>query len=250
MPASRARQLLTKLPPGHRRRLQHAATLAARPICSVVGGAANVPAVSLTFDDGPDVRITPAILDVLHDRQVQATFFLLAERAEVTPGIVERIVEEGHEVALHGLDHTPLPSLTRCAQWDHLMTAAGRLQQVAGTPVRYFRPPFGAQTPGSYLVARRLGLEVVMWSCDPKDFEAAAPETVSARTLSSMRPGDIVLLHDGWDRFPSIAPALTAIQRARALEQIVDGARRRGVEPVPLQRLLDGGVRRRAWFTF
>lgn len=153
--------------------------------------------VALTFDDGPDPDSTPAFLDLLAERGVRATFFLLGRYAVEHPGLVSRIVEEGHELGVHGWTH-------RCVAWvgvrrllGDLRTTRRVLERIAGEPVRWYRPPYGVLTTQALLVARRAGLQTVLWSDWGVDWRAGrTPAQVLDTVTRGLRPGATVLLHD------------------------------------------------------
>lgn len=152
--------------------------------------------LALTYDDGPDPDRTPALLDLLAARTVPATFFVLADAAVAHPHLVRRIVTDGHELALHGIDHTRLTTLDDRAAVAVVATALDRVQQVAGIPVRLFRPAYGAHTPRTLRGWRRLGLDVVLWSGWAHDWQDVPAATVTGRALAATHPGGVLLLHD------------------------------------------------------
>jgi peptidoglycan/xylan/chitin deacetylase (PgdA/CDA1 family) len=182
--------------PLRRRALLTVAGPLLRPVsCTMCVDTAD-PVVALTYDDGPDPVQTPALLDLLADRGVRATFFVLADAAVAHPELVRRIVAEGHELALHGADHTRLPTLPDQQAVGVVADARRRVEDVAGVPVRLFRPPYGAHTAGSLRGWRALGLDVVIWSGWAADWYDDAPEAVTARARRAVHPGGILLLHD------------------------------------------------------
>jgi peptidoglycan/xylan/chitin deacetylase (PgdA/CDA1 family) len=170
-------------------------------IGSIRGVTTAAPQVALTFDDGPTMFGTGPQLDLLARFGAKATFFLLAERAEQHPELVRRMREEGHEIALHGVDHR---RLTECSPRDVIALVRDgrrRLEAIAGTRVRLFRPPFGAQSAFSYAAARLSGMEVIGWTLDPQDWREAEgqPSEATAWMTDGVAPGGMVLLHDGRD---------------------------------------------------
>lgn len=177
------------------RAAHRAVGLLGRPVASIV--ALNSPdTIVLTFDDGPDPEVTPALLDVLAEFGCTATFFVLLGRARRHPDLVRRIVEGGHEIALHGDDHTRLTRLAADEAARRLERARAELVEITGTPVRWVRPPYGASSPVLAARMRRLGLVPVLWSAttwDWKDVDDAARRG----KIEAAGAGDIVLAHDG-----------------------------------------------------
>jgi peptidoglycan/xylan/chitin deacetylase (PgdA/CDA1 family) len=210
--------------PLRRRALLTAAGPLLRPVSCTMCVDTSDRVVSLTYDDGPDPAQTPALLDLLADRGVRATFFVLADAAVAHPGLVRRIVAEGHELALHGADHTRLSTLPDREAVAVVADARRRVEAVAGVPVRLFRPPYGAHTAGSLRGWRALGLDVVIWSGWAADWYDDAPEAVTARARRAVHPGGILLLHDTRADPETLAPGeeLPRFDRAAVSAGLID----------------------------
>lgn len=162
-------------------------------LCGIEPGAA----LALTFDDGPDAASTPAVLDVLARHHVRATFFLLGRHAAAHADVVRRLVDEGHELAVHGWDHWALPLKRPGTVRGELSRSVEVIETLAGVRPRWYRPPFGVMTTEGLLAARAVGLDTVLWSTWGVDWAArATPESVVRRVLRDARPGGCVLLHD------------------------------------------------------
>lgn len=186
--------------------------------------------VALTYDDGPDPAHTPGLLDLLADRGVRATFFVLADAADAHPDLVRRIVAEGHELALHGADHISLASLPAREAVAVVADAKRRVEAVAGVPIRLFRPPYGHHSPGLLRGSRALGLDVVIWSGWAEDWYDDDPAAVSARALRSTHPGGILLLHDTRADPETLGPEqiLPQYDRAAVTADLIDPLRAQG----------------------
>jgi peptidoglycan/xylan/chitin deacetylase (PgdA/CDA1 family) len=221
--------LRSRLPAG----LKHTLRRAAAPIGSVEALRTDQPEIVLTFDDGPDPVGTPAVLDALAAHGATATFFVLLTRVRRHPGLLERIRREGHEVGLHGVDHQPLSRFSHTEA--HARTAAARaeLEALTGQPLRWFRPPYGAQTPSTWLAVRRAGLVPVLWGPTTWDWRDLPQDDRVAKALQGARAGAVVLAHDAFadasdgavddgggfvapdvDRFDLVDRVLTAYARA------------------------------------
>ena len=175
--------------------------------------------LALTFDDGPNPAWTPRLLDILATHQVQATFFLVGRYAEAEPELVRRIVAAGHLIGNHAWSHANL-ALTAASRVEEELTRTSQtLEQIAGVPVRYFRPPFGARRPVVFLIARSLGMVPVLWNAMTSDWSEPSVDRVVDRLTRRIdrlqrrgRAANIVL-HDGShldraaDRGPSVAAA-------------------------------------------
>lgn len=153
-------------------------------------------AVHLTFDDGPDPRSTPAVLDVLANHGARATFFVVGRAAQRHPDLVNRIRREGHTIGSHGYLHS---HAWRTAPWStsaDLRRGIDVVADLAGEDRRRLtlRPPYGKLNVGSL---RYLGATTAWWDVDPRDYECRSGKEIFDRLAPDLRPGAVVLLHDG-----------------------------------------------------
>ncbi|MFB9378737.1 polysaccharide deacetylase family protein [Kineococcus gynurae] len=191
-----------------------------RPVTTIVRAEAGEAVAALTYDDGPDPEQTPPLLDLLAADGLRCTFFVLVDQAEKHPGLVARMLAEGHEVALHGIDHSRLTEVSTATAVARVREGRERLQQLTGTPVRFFRPPYGAQTLAQARGFRRLGLEIVLWSGWASDWVHDEVPALAARVVAPLRPGAVVLLHDRrGDPETSPAEELPRFSRAAVLRE-------------------------------
>jgi len=199
-------------------------------------GAGGEHQVAITFDDGPDPRWTPKILDILKAANVKAAFFLVGVNAERYPGLVRRIVDEGHEIGNHTYYH---PNLALC--WpEHVRLELNAtqllLESITGRATTLFRPPYAADTSPSQLseltplqIAQDLNYLVVLENIDPQDWAKPGADIILQRVKQQRRDGSIILLHDaGGDR----------TQTVEALPRILDWLHTRGDTVVSLSTLL------------
>lgn len=187
--------------------------------------------VVLTFDDGPLPGVTEALVEVLGAHSMSATFFMLLTRARQVPSLVRDLAAAGHEVALHGLDHRRMTTLPRREAAEWLRRGREELAQIAGQPVRWFRPPHGAQTVGNRVTAGRLGLAPVLWSGTTWDWKDVSHEQRVAKALQGAVPGAILLAHDGAADKSDLASVLpvSGVDKPRLLEEIACGLEERGL---------------------
>jgi peptidoglycan-N-acetylglucosamine deacetylase len=141
-----------------------------------------------TFDDGPNPPYTTQILDILAKHNAHGTFFVLGEALNEHPEIVEKIRAAGHAIGNHTHDHKSLPSLSA----DEV-----RQEMTTGPRSKCFRPPYGAMNDEVREVAADLGVEVVLWNVDPRDWDEPGTDTIVDRVLSNKYSGAIILMHDG-----------------------------------------------------
>ncbi len=152
--------------------------------------------VALTFDDGPDRRGTEAVLRVLAGLGWSATFFLLGEQVERRPELARRLVEAGHEVALHGHAHRNHLARTPAALRRDLGRSCAAVTAAAGVRPTSYRPPYGVLTGGTLAACRDLGLRPVLWTAWGRDWSGAGPQAVARTVLDGLADGGCVLLHD------------------------------------------------------
>jgi peptidoglycan/xylan/chitin deacetylase (PgdA/CDA1 family) len=162
--------------------------------------------VALTFDDGPHPEVTPRLLDLLRERGVRATFFLIGREAARHPALVRRIAAEGHALGNHTQRHSYLfwafpPSGVR----REIEEAQRTIESASGARCALFRAPVGMKSPFQREPLRRLGLECVGWETRFLD-RGSDPARLRRRLSRRIRPGSVLLLHDGADRDPAGNP--------------------------------------------
>jgi peptidoglycan/xylan/chitin deacetylase (PgdA/CDA1 family) len=189
-------------------------------------------AVALTFDDGPSPD-TEGVLDVLADHHLSATFFMVGREVESFPGIAQRVFAEGHEVGNHSYSH-PVYLFQRALETrDQVQRAQDVIAETIGVRPTLARPPFGVRTPAYFGATRALGLRTVQWDVAGFDWKRRSPSQIADNVLRKVRPGSIILLHDGdsagkQDRKNTVA----------ALPLIIKGLKDRDLQIAPLSQLL------------
>ncbi|MFE6871235.1 polysaccharide deacetylase family protein [Kitasatospora sp. NPDC057692] len=197
----------------------------------VAGGLGAAPLVALTFDDGPHPEFTPQVLDVLHRHDAPAAFFCIGLHALAHPGVVRRIAEAGQTLGNHSWSHAYLPDLGPTGLARQLGHTREVLAEACGDdrPIRWLRPPYGGRSPELLRAVAESGLVTVLWDVDAKDWSRPGPEVVAERVLGQVRPGSVILMHDGGgDRSQTVA----------ALPAVITGLRARGYRLVTLDALL------------
>ncbi|MEJ1968118.1 MAG: glycosyltransferase [Rhizomicrobium sp.] len=198
--------------------------------------------IALTFDDGPDPEWTPQILDILKDKHVKATFFVIGSNAEANPELVQRILAEGHELGNHTYTHPNLADTPGGAVPLELNATQRLVQALTRRSLVLFRPPYlGDAEPGDVSdiipveIAQQMGYITVGENVDPIDWSLPGADVIVARTLAQVehpapdKIGNAVLLHDaGGDRSQTVA----------ALPVLIDKLRARGYQFVPASALI------------
>ena len=162
----------------------------------LTGYLVGVPALALTFDDGPDCRYTPMLLDLLGGAGATATFFVIAPRAAAHRALIERMRREGHAVGLHCEQHVRHSSRGKAWCARDADRALERLHELGVEPVLW-RTPWGDIAPWTCQIAHERGLRLISWSVDTNDWRGDRAEDMFASTRPSLEPGAVVLAHDG-----------------------------------------------------
>jgi peptidoglycan/xylan/chitin deacetylase (PgdA/CDA1 family) len=202
---------------------------------AIVRGPSAGRRIALTFDDGPVEPFTEQILDVLRARKVKATFFVCGKNVERYPNIVLKIKAEGHSLGNHTYSHPFLYLRSRRFMADEIDRTQEVLRKVTGECPAIFRPPYGVRWLGLISVLRERGLQLVNWSDTGYDWKYNAEEIVRS-TLERLKPGAIILLHDGLET-PRPRP-VDQSDTVRALPAIIDAASAAGFSFVTVSELL------------
>lgn len=186
------------------------------------------PMVVLTFDDGPDPRWTPQILDALARHGAVATFCMVGEKAEAHPDLVRAVAAAGMRLCDHSRTHDE--RLTTRPADQMTVEVVGTQHALAGAadaPVTYFRAPGGTWSPAMQQMAADARMQPLGWSVDPRDWKRPGADAVVAAVQKHVHPGSIVLLHDGGGRRDQTVAALD-----RLLPWLIDHGYRFGF-PTP-----------------
>ena len=187
--------------------------------------------IALTFDDGPHAVYTAEILSILNEYKIKGTFFVVGQNAEEHPSLVKQASEEGHEIGNHTFSHR---KFDRMGEEELLREIASCESAIAGfseSPVRLIRPPEGQMSDTMGRVIGSLDYRVILWDVDTRDWAHTPPETITRHILDTVKPGDIILMHDfiGYD---SPTP--------EALRRVIPALLERGYRFVTVGELMDG----------
>jgi peptidoglycan/xylan/chitin deacetylase (PgdA/CDA1 family) len=187
--------------------------------------------VWLTIDDGPTPQETPPILEVLAKHQARATFFLIGERVRRWPHLALSIHDAGHSLQNHTLSHPSATFWAATPQQARREIAEGNraIQEASGTKPCLFRSPVGLSNPFVHQAASAAGLKIIGWSANALDGIGHKPERMVASLLAQVKPGSIILIHEG------PLNGLPLGQRARSLDRLLTGLKEIGYSlTVPL----------------
>lgn len=190
--------------------------------CNVEG-----PYIALTFDDGPHATLTPKLLDILKEKGIKVTFFVLGECVAANPAVLQRAAAEGHEIGNHSWDHKSFLKGGGSGVASEINQTNAAIESATGKKPALVRPPYGA---ANATITKRLneefGLKVIMWDVDPLDWKVRNSAHVKAEILKSTKPGSIVLSHD-------IHP--TTVE---AMAETIDALKEKGFKFVTVSELI------------
>jgi len=161
-----------------------------------VNGSPEKKYIALTFDDGPHPYESPRILDILKKYDVKATFFAIGENVRLYPQIVEREIKEGHQVGNHTFHHRKISKMSEKELTAALAKTGDAIYEICEYNTTVFRPPEGFCNEKVSKVAKKLGYNVILWKIDTKDWQGTSAQKMADMVLSSVKNGDIILMHD------------------------------------------------------
>ena len=190
--------------------------------------------IYLTFDDGPNERATPAILETLASARVPAAFFMVGDHVRRLPDLARRVVGEGHMVGNHTYNHVKLHFAGPKKIRTQLTKTHDAIESVTGLTPRSFRAPHGYRSPFLISIIVDMSYTVFGWTFGVFDTARPGVEEIRRRVRKRLRPGAIVLLHDG----DGYDPDGDRMQTARALPGIIEDAQTAGYQLGSLSELL------------
>ncbi|NOZ86455.1 MAG: polysaccharide deacetylase family protein [Deltaproteobacteria bacterium] len=206
----------------------------------IVQGSKQSSNIALTFDDGPDPLYTPGILKALEDANVKATFFVVGKQALKSPDLVREIISRGHEVGTHLFTHRRGIVNRDDIFLDELERSVQLLSNLTERPVNLLRFPYGQCRRRQVKYVRDRGLFVVYWTFSSLDSRLAEPADIVHRVSEALRPGAIILLHDGVADAETIAPPYLSTRKATvsAMPDILELLAKRNLKAVTLSQLM------------
>lgn len=179
--------------------------------------------ILLTFDDGPDEHITPLILRRLEEYGARAVFFVVGYKVEELPQLLNLIREKGHIIGNHSYHHPKgkLPGLLKVFPYRHdIVKCQSVIEKTIGIKPILFRPPRGI-APASLLAAKSIGLKTVLYSNEGGEWgcrKSSDAQTIGKELSRTLRPQDIVLLHDDNSKVPAILDIIMPVIKERSID--------------------------------
>jgi peptidoglycan/xylan/chitin deacetylase (PgdA/CDA1 family) len=181
--------------------------------------------IALTFDDGPNPIYTPQILAILKKNNIKATFFMVGANAEKYPDIVKMVLADGHAVDSHSYSHPMLTKISDSQLQKEVLLPQSIIQKILGIKPVCLRYPFGASNEHVRNVIHEHGMMPVAMGFNSFDYERPGTDKIVNWVLKNIYSGQIILLHDGYDKRE---------QTVAALPQIIDGVRQKGLGFSPI----------------
>jgi peptidoglycan/xylan/chitin deacetylase (PgdA/CDA1 family) len=177
----------------------------------------TLPLIAITFDDGPDPVLTPRLLDLLKERGIHATFFLVGKNVAAFPDVVLRIVAEGHEVGNHSWSHPLFTQLGQQSVESQLQRTHDAIVKACGTAPLLYRPPYGAVSVSQRArIEKTFGYAAILWDVDPQDWKhPRSAQKVYDAIHRQTRSGSIILCHDIHETTIAAMPATLDDLKAR-----------------------------------
>lgn len=202
------------------------------PTTFLLNGPATKRQIALTFDDAPDDTYTPQVLDVLKQEGIKATFFVVGNRIEAHPEIVQRMVQEGHILGNHSYSHANLPKLSDAEFREEITKTDELIRKFTGYTPTFIRPPYGNVSEDQIKWLASHHKKIVNWNVDSLDWKNLDAEQVKTNVLAHVHPGAIVLQHAAG----GVGEDLTGT--VKALSPIINKLREDGVKLVTIPELL------------
>lgn len=205
------------------------------PELFIASGDSEEKKVALTFDDGPDDIFTPQILDVLKEKNVKATFFVIGKRAEGYPKVMRRIVDESHLVGNHTWSHPNIMKISLEDAKQEVLKTEKLLKSYcddSADRIKIFRSPYGSIDPERVEFISNIGYKIVAWNVDSLDWKGLSAEEVKTNVLENVTEGSIILQHSAGGEGEDLSGSV------EALPEIIDVLKEEGFEFVTIDEIL------------
>jgi len=157
--------------------------------------AEQVKKVALTFDDGPDHKYTKKVLEILKDKGVHATFFVVGKQVKLYPDMLKEIAEEGHAIGNHSWDHKDFTKITNAQMKQQIAKTDQAIKDAVGTSTTWFRAPYGAKNKQVKDIITKSGNQDIGWTIDTRDWAGTTSQQMMANVKKNLKPNGIILMH-------------------------------------------------------
>lgn len=182
--------------------------------------------VAITFDCAWGADDIPAILNILKEKNVKATFFLVGEWVKRNPEEAKMIAEQGHDVANHSENHFKMSALSKDKIKKEIMECAKTIEEVTGIKPDLFRAPYGDYNDNVISIAKQNGCFTIQWSVDSLDWKPGISQEAILNRISNVKSGDIFLFHNDTQHTDKV------------LGKVIDMIKEKGMNPVPVSELI------------
>lgn len=200
--------------------------------------AVNTRVIALTYDDGPNPPHTQALLDLLRDEGVRATFFVKARNVEAFPEAFLATASAGHEIGNHSYHHRAMTDAGTQPMYEEVQRANAIIERELGYSPKIFRPPYGLQGPGLRRALAEHGMRSILTSAHGLDWELEDARAIADKVLEGIAPGGIVLLHDGHGDVDDPLAQNSRAPTVAATKMIIDALREQGYTFATVSELL------------
>ncbi len=170
----------------------------------------NKKLLAITFDDGPNYKVTKYLIDELEKRNARVTFFMVGNRINSQKELVKEIYEKGHTIGSHSYDHKSLTKLKENQLKQEIDTTNEIIQSITGETVKYLRPPYGNYNKD---ILNEIDMTFILWNVDTEDWKSKDKDKVCNHIITHANDGNIILLHDLYQT--SVDGALCAIDKLK-----------------------------------
>lgn len=165
-----------------------------------IDGRSTEKLVALTFDDGPDSKVTPKILNILRENNIKASFFFIGERVEVYPGVVKQTFDEGNLVLSHSYTHPQFTKISESEIKKEITSTENAISKAINKKPAIIRPPYGDINDFAISICNAMQYKIVIWSIDSLDWAGDSEDNIVKNVVDNIRPGDIILMHSNEDK--------------------------------------------------
>lgn len=204
----------------------------------VMHGAPSDKRIALTFDDGPHPKLTPRLIELLKREDVPANFFWVGEKVRDYPDAAKATADAGFEIGNHSWSHPMLPKLSMDEIRKQIGDTQDLIEKITGRRPQLMRPPGGAADAKVKEVCKQMGLAIILWSVDPRDWaQGATADSIYQKVMAQAHPGAIVCIHETHERTLEALPRIIKDLRDKGYQfttvsqLIIEAAKRKQLEP-------------------